>query len=101
MEEKLEFERLMSMCREVHETLVQIVDKRTKEGAGMIEIILGLAGGIQSLLIAYSAWHNPKLNAEVVIKTATIYMLQGINEEEEYINEIIEGLENGTIKLSK
>ena len=101
MTEELELDRLMSMSHEVQQTIGPIVEKRTKEGAGIMEITLGIADGIRRLLVAYSAWHNPKLNAEVVIKTATVWMLEGIKEDEESVNKIIDGLENGTLKLNK
>ena len=66
--------------------------------AGYITEMLGIADGIKKLLCSYAVAHVPQLNADPVIKMATIWMQSDIEGEEDNINKALESFLKGKEK---
>ena len=98
LKEMMSIDSMLDFSQKVFEAVAPVVDNQMKQGAGIAEITLGIADGIKKLLCSYAVAHVPQLNAEPVIKMATIWMQSDIEGEEDNINKALESFLEGKEK---
>lgn len=90
MEATVDIKKLIHIAKEVSLTLSEKVDELEKESSGFVEITFGIAEGVKTLLCALARTNNPRINADPLIKLFTVWLLNGIENNEEDVERALQ-----------